>query len=190
MLEKADFFRAITDIKTLPKSISEVIFAGRSNVGKSSVINGVCGRKNLARSSKTPGRTRSVNVFSISHGRWLIDLPGYGFARVSPEEKSSWKKMIEDCIQRPGKKTVFVIIDALVGPTELDCNMVEWLQDLNVGYKIIANKCDKLPAAVSGEAQVKTAEFFNIDKSCVYAVSAKKKYGFDKLKSDIETLLK
>ena len=94
-LSNSTFFISTTNPKELPESISEVAFVGRSNVGKSSVINAICKKKNLARTSKTPGRTRAINIFTPAKGRWLVDLPGYGFARVSNEEKALWQKMIE-----------------------------------------------------------------------------------------------
>ncbi|AKL98292.1 ribosome biogenesis GTP-binding protein YihA/YsxC [Endomicrobium proavitum] len=191
VLEKTEFFRAVTDVKTLPQSVAEVIFSGRSNVGKSSVINALCGRKNLARTSKTPGRTRSVNVYSVVMRKWIIDLPGYGFARVSPAEKELWKQMIEECIiERESKKTVYIIIDALVGPTELDLNMADWLKDYNVDYKIVANKCDKISQPDLNEIIKKTAEIFEVGQNFVFAVSAKKNTGIDKFRADIVKFLK
>ncbi|MDR2191360.1 MAG: ribosome biogenesis GTP-binding protein YihA/YsxC [Endomicrobium sp.] len=192
MLEKTMFFRAVNDASKLPENIAEVIFSGRSNVGKSSVINALTSQKNLARTSKTPGRTRSINVYDVSMGRWIIDLPGYGFARVSPQEKELWKDMIEGCIARPrSKKIVYLIVDAYVGPTELDFDMAFWLNQARVKFKVIANKCDKLPAAISlDEVCQKAAGLFEIKECEVFAVSAKKKNGFEKLKADIAGFLK
>ncbi|MDR1696469.1 MAG: ribosome biogenesis GTP-binding protein YihA/YsxC [Endomicrobium sp.] len=191
-LEKTEFFRAESDAAKLPKSICEIILSGRSNVGKSSVINALCSRKNLARTSKTPGRTRSINVYSVSMGRWIIDLPGYGFAKVSAKEKELWRVMIEECIaRRKSKKTVYIIIDAFTGPSELDFNMAEWLNECKIPFKIVANKCDKLPANVDlSELLEKISMYFEIDKEFVFAVSARKKTGFDKLKADAVKFLK
>jgi GTP-binding protein len=192
MLEKTIFFRAFNDAAQLPRNVSEAVFCGRSNVGKSSVINALTSQKNLARTSKTPGRTRSINVYSVSMGKWIIDLPGYGFARVSPQEKALWQTMIENSIaQRKSRKTVYIIIDAYVGPTELDFDMAFWLKENKVNYKVVANKCDKLPCAVSlDEVCQKAAKLFNIKEDEVFAVSAKKKNGFEKLKADIAGFLK
>ncbi|MDR1196407.1 MAG: ribosome biogenesis GTP-binding protein YihA/YsxC [Endomicrobium sp.] len=191
MLEKAVFFRAVTEAETLPKNIAEVIFCGRSNAGKSSAINALCSQKNLARTSKTPGRTRSINVYSVSIGRWIIDLPGYGFARVSPQEKKLWQKMIEDCIvRRKTKKSVYMIVDAFVGPTDLDYDMAYWLKDNGINFKIVANKCDKIPEVDMPEVENKIAQCFEICKNDVFAVSAKQKSGIDKLKTDIIKFLK
>ncbi|MDR3049191.1 MAG: ribosome biogenesis GTP-binding protein YihA/YsxC [Elusimicrobiota bacterium] len=187
MLEKTQFFRAVNDSLTLPQSNIEAIFTGRSNVGKSSVINALCSQKNLARTSKTPGRTRSINVYSIAMGKWLIDLPGYGFAKVNLKEKNLWQKMIEECIlKRQSKKLIYLIIDIFVGPTDLDLDMVFWLKENSVPFKVIANKSDKLNAAAQKEEmRDKLAEIFEIGASNIYIVSAKKKQGFDKLKQDI-----
>ena len=145
-LSNSTFFISTTKPKEMPESISEVAFVGRSNVGKSSVINAICKKKNLARTSKTPGRTRAINVFTPAKGRWLVDLPGYGFARVTSEEKVLWKKMIEEYITtRNTLKNIYVLIDAFVGPSELDFSMINWLKNLNIKYSIIANKTDKIP---------------------------------------------
>ncbi|MDR0822548.1 MAG: ribosome biogenesis GTP-binding protein YihA/YsxC [Endomicrobium sp.] len=192
MLEKTQFFRAVNDSLTLPKNNIEAIFAGRSNVGKSSVINALCAQKNLARTSKTPGRTRSINVYSIAMGKWLIDLPGYGFAKVNLKEKELWQKMIEDCIlKRQSKKLVYLIVDVFVGPTDLDLDMVFWLKENAISFKVIANKADKLNAAAQKEEmQNKLAEIFDIAPANIYIISAKKKQGFDKLKQDINEYFK
>jgi GTP-binding protein len=187
VLERTTFFMATSESKTLPQSVAEVVFVGRSNVGKSSVINALCSNKNLARTSKTPGRTRSINVYSIVIKKWLIDLPGYGFARVSFKEKDLWNKMIEECIiQRKSKKTVYVIIDAFVGPTGLDFDMACWLKEHKINFKIAVNKCDKLPSSISQEEITnKTAEIFKIESANIFAVSAKQRNGFYKLQLDI-----
>ncbi|MDR1122752.1 MAG: ribosome biogenesis GTP-binding protein YihA/YsxC [Endomicrobium sp.] len=187
MFEKTVFFRAESNVKLLPQSMAEVVLSGRSNVGKSSVINALCHQKNLAKISKTPGRTRSINVYSVVIKKWMIDLPGYGFARVSFKEKELWNKMIEECIvQRKNKKIVYITIDAFVGPTKLDFDMVCWLKEHNIPFKIIVNKFDKLPDSITEyKVETKVSQYFEIDKSLVFTVSAKKKVGFGKLRGDI-----
>jgi GTP-binding protein len=187
MFEKTVFFRAESNVKLLPQSMAEVVLSGRSNVGKSSVINALCSQKNLAKISKMPGRTRSINVYSVAMKKWMIDLPGYGFARVSFKEKELWNKMIEECIvQRKNKKIVYIIIDAFVGPTELDFDMACWLKGYNIPFKIIVNKFDKLPESITEyKVETKASQYFGIDKSLVFTVSAKKKVGFCKLRDDI-----
>jgi GTP-binding protein len=191
VLKKAVFFRAESNAKLIPQSVAEVVLSGRSNVGKSSIINALCSKKNLARTSKTPGRTRSINIYSAAMKKWIIDLPGYGFAKVNHQEKQLWNKMIEECIVlRKSKKRVYVIIDAFIGPTELDINMVYWLDEHSIPFKVVANKCDKLPNGISqDEIQNKVAQYFSIDKYNIFAVSAKNRQGFDSLKFDIMQFL-
>jgi GTP-binding protein len=191
VLKKAVFFRAESNAKLIPQSVAEAILSGRSNVGKSSIINALCSQKNLARTSKTPGRTRSINIYSAAMKKWIVDLPGYGFAKVSPQEKELWNKMIEECIiLRKSRKRVYIIIDAFVGPTDLDVNMVDWLDEHSIPFKVVANKCDKLPNGISqGEIQNKVAQYFSIDISNTFAVSAKNKQGFDDFKLDVMQFL-
>jgi GTP-binding protein len=191
VLNKTVFFKAVVEACSLPKSIAEIVLSGRSNVGKSSVVNALCSQKNLARISKKPGRTRSINVYSISMGRWIIDLPGYGFASVSFQEKNLLNSMIKECMQRISKKVVYIIVDAFIGPTILDFDMACCLSEGNIFFKIIANKCDKLSHdIIEGDMiQNKIADFFDINKTSVFMVSAKKKIGFNKLQTDIINFL-
>ncbi|MDR1784544.1 MAG: ribosome biogenesis GTP-binding protein YihA/YsxC [Endomicrobium sp.] len=192
MLERTVFFRSVLEVKSLPRSLAEVVISGRSNVGKSSVINALCLRKNLARISKTPGRTKSINIYSVSKGKWIVDLPGYGFAKVSRYEKELWSKMIESyLIQRESKKMVYIIIDAFVGPTELDFNMVDWLNKLGgISFKIIANKYDKVHQNISENAiQVKTAKYFDADEAKIFVISAKMRNGLARLRADVVKFL-
>ncbi|MDR2666291.1 MAG: ribosome biogenesis GTP-binding protein YihA/YsxC [Endomicrobium sp.] len=186
MLEKTVFFKSVLKVNSLPNSSAEVVISGRSNVGKSSIINALCLQRNLARISKTPGRTKNINIYSVSIGKWIVDLPGYGFARVSRYEKDLWNKMIESyLVQRKSKKIVYIIIDAFIGPTELDFNLASWLDKSGIQFKIIANKCDKVPQNISENViQLKIAEYFDTDKSKIFVVSAKKGNGFAKLKVD------
>jgi len=179
-----------TSHKKLPKSQAEAIFVGRSNVGKSSIINALCRRKNLARTSKTPGRTRTINIYAASNGKWIADLPGYGFARGNPSEVASWRAMIEEYItQRIVKKQVYVAIDAFVGPTELDCSMADWLKGTGIPFKIIANKCDKVPDCNYEKVKELLSESFDISAGDVFAVSAKKGLGVDGLAKNIVSFL-
>ncbi len=189
-LSNSTFFISTTKPKEMPESISEVAFVGRSNVGKSSIINAICKKKNLARTSKTPGRTRAINVFTPAKGRWLVDLPGYGFARVTSEEKVLWKKMIEEYITtRKTLKNIYVLIDAFVGPSELDFSMIDWLKNLNIKYSIVANKTDKIPNLNLEQLICKITEVCDIDIDNVYCVSAKNQTGIGKLINDIGNLL-
>lgn len=127
-----------------PADKPEVVFVGRSNVGKSSLINMITG-KNIARVSKEPGRTRMINYFLLEDKVYLVDVPGYGFARVPKEEQEKWKRMMENYFQerKDNIKMVFVLIDAVVGVQRLDEQMLEWLQYLGIPFTVVLTKTDK-----------------------------------------------
>ncbi len=125
----------------------EIVFVGRSNVGKSSLLNYLTGR-DVARVSKTPGRTRAINYFKWDGEGfkvYLVDLPGYGFARGDRREVENWKKLIEDYFhqRRDNIALVLVLVDAKVGPTPDDAAMVEWLEYLGLPYAVVLTKTDK-----------------------------------------------
>ena len=131
---------------TLPDTeLPEVAFAGKSNVGKSSLINGLMNRKALARTSAQPGKTQTINYYNINEAMYLVDLPGYGYAKVSQSEKEKWGKMIERYLHTSKNlKAVFLLIDIRHDPSANDKMMYDWI--LNNGYEpiIIATKLDKL----------------------------------------------
>ena len=123
----------------------EVAFAGKSNVGKSSLINGLMNRKSLARTSAQPGKTQTINFYNVNDAIYYVDLPGYGYAQANENVKAQWGKMIEDYLHKSKMlKAVFLLIDIRHKPTENDCIMYDWI--LNHGYKpiIIATKLDKI----------------------------------------------
>lgn len=123
----------------------EVAFAGKSNVGKSSLINGLMNRKSLARTSAQPGKTQTINYYNINGQMYLVDLPGYGYARVSLEEKARWGKMVENYLHvSKNLRAVFLLVDIRHDPSENDKTMYRWI--LETGYQpiIIATKLDKL----------------------------------------------
>ncbi len=112
----------------------EVAFAGKSNVGKSSLINGLMNRKSLARTSGQPGKTQTINFYKVNREMYLVDLPGYGYARVSQSEKEKWGKMIERYLHTSGNlKAVFLLIDIRHAPSANDCQMYEWI--LHNGFR-------------------------------------------------------
>ena len=131
----------------------QVAFSGRSNVGKSSLINSLLGRKSLARVSSTPGKTITINFYDVDHSLYLVDLPGYGFARRSPDEKKAWSLLTDSYfVKNPcigTLKAVCQLIDIRVGPTDDDIMMINYLIDARLPFFIVATKCDKLsPTAV------------------------------------------
>ncbi|MEF9941671.1 MAG: ribosome biogenesis GTP-binding protein YihA/YsxC [Lachnospiraceae bacterium] len=131
---------------TLPETtLPEIAFAGKSNVGKSSLINGLMNRKSLARTSSTPGKTQTINFYNINQELYLVDLPGYGYAKVSPKEKERWGKLIERYLHGSTQlKAVFLLIDIRHDPSANDKLMYDWI--ISQGYHpiIIATKSDKL----------------------------------------------
>ncbi|NLL77398.1 MAG: YihA family ribosome biogenesis GTP-binding protein [Clostridiales bacterium] len=123
----------------------EVAFAGKSNVGKSSLINGLMNRKSLARTSAQPGKTQTINFYNINDQMYFVDLPGYGYAKANEEVKAQWGRMIENYLKKSKKlRAVFLLIDVRHKPSENDKTMYSWI--LNQGYKpiIIATKLDKI----------------------------------------------
>ncbi len=123
----------------------EIAFAGKSNVGKSSLINGLMNRKSLARTSAQPGKTQTINFYNINGEVYLVDLPGYGYAKVSQAEKEKWGKLIERYLHGSKKlRAVFLLVDIRHAPSQNDCQMYEWM--LHNGYApiIIATKLDKI----------------------------------------------
>lgn len=124
--------------------LPEVAFAGRSNVGKSSLINALTGRRQLARTSNTPGRTQQLNFFDLGHRLLLVDMPGYGFARVSKSTLQLWQSLIEQYLRgRPTLQRVYLLIDSRHGLKDTDKTLMKMLDKTAVSYQIVLTKCDK-----------------------------------------------
>jgi GTP-binding protein len=124
---------------------TQIAFVGRSNVGKSSLLNRLLRRKNLARTSSTPGRTRSINFFLINDRFYFVDLPGYGYARAGKADRRAWAELIESYFREPGtRRSVVLLIDGKVGATELDVQAFEYLGHLEAQILVVATKIDKV----------------------------------------------
>ena len=124
--------------------IPQVAFSGRSNVGKSSLINTLLGRKSFARTSSSPGKTITINFYEVDKKLYLVDLPGYGYAKRSGDSKRVWASLTNDYFEAGTMQMVFQLIDLKVGPTEDDYMMIEWLNANKVPYVVVATKADKL----------------------------------------------
>ena len=142
---KADFIASYGISSQLPESDRpELSFSGRSNVGKSSLINKLCSRKNLARVSATPGKTATINFYSVDDC-YFVDLPGYGYASVAKTERDRWGKLMEDFFADPARITLgIMIVDARHKPTADDETMAAWFHSTGRPMVVVANKCDKL----------------------------------------------
>lgn len=145
-LHNAEFIRSAASLDACPKdNLPQIAFAGRSNVGKSSVINKLLLRKNFARVGEAPGKTTHINYFLIDKAMYLVDLPGYGYAKVPKAEKDRWAKLIEAYFADPDLITLGVlIVDARHKPTANDVTMAQYFQQTGKPYVVVANKMDKL----------------------------------------------
>ena len=145
-LQKAEFVTSITAMEKLPKDgLPQIAFSGKSNVGKSSVINRVLNRKNFARVGETPGKTVHINFFRIDDRAYFVDLPGYGYAKVPQAEKERWGRLMEQYFSVPERIALgILIVDARHKPTENDVTMARYFQDSGRPYLVVANKLDKL----------------------------------------------
>lgn len=137
---------AVSERDFLDDGLPHVAFVGRSNVGKSSLLNRLLGRKALARISSTPGRTRAVNYFLINSGFYFVDLPGFGYAKVGKQVRRDWAKLMDKYFQTTPEQTrVVQLVDAKVGATSLDCDAAEYFADLGLPTTVVATKIDKVP---------------------------------------------
>lgn len=135
-----------------PPARCEIALVGRSNVGKSSLINCLTGQNKLARTSQTPGKTRLVNFFTVNRDFFLVDLPGYGFARASKSEKESWGELIESYLGSGRVKHLFLLLDIRHEPTDDDRQMLQWAIYYGTPFTLVATKADKLPRAKRQQA--------------------------------------
>ncbi|MGL5122860.1 MAG: ribosome biogenesis GTP-binding protein YihA/YsxC [Fusobacteriaceae bacterium] len=148
IIKQADFVKSAVYEKDYPEHLEKLEFAfvGRSNVGKSSLINSITTRRKLAKTSKTPGRTQLINYFLINHDFYIVDLPGYGFAKVPKAMKKEWGDTMNRYLASHRGKFVFVLLDIRRVPSEEDMDMLKWLDHYKVPFKIIFTKMDKVSA--------------------------------------------
>jgi GTP-binding protein len=191
----AEFVMGVVDLAGLPPADRlEVCFAGRSNVGKSSLINALTGRAKLARASTEPGRTRELNYFDISEGRlFLVDLPGFGYAQVSKTQVAAWTKLIRAYLRgRPSLRRVFLLVDSRRGLMDTDTEIMDLLDGAAVNYQIILTKVDKVPkpevektaSAVSAKLKKRGAAH-----PVVLQTSSEKGWGIAELRAEIAAFL-
>lgn len=145
-IQKAEIVMSAVSQEQYPKDkLPEIAVAGRSNVGKSSFINSLLSRKGLARTSSKPGKTRTINFFLIDDKFYLVDVPGYGYAKVSKQERNKWGKMMDEYFtQRENLRLTVLLVDSRHDPSELDIQMYEFLKHYGVPTLVVATKCDKI----------------------------------------------
>ncbi len=155
-----DFMLGVASLTQLPDAqLPEVAFAGRSNVGKSTLFNALTARKNLARTSNTPGRTQELNYFNLGQRLYMVDMPGYGYAKVSKEKVKAWTKLIFAYLRgRPTLRCVFILIDSRHGLKDSDHELMTMLDEAAVSYRIILTKCDKVKDQELEKVMLKTQE--------------------------------
>lgn len=189
-----DFVISVARLEQLPEAtIDEVAFAGRSNVGKSSLINALFNQKKLAKTSSTPGRTQQLNFFNFDNKLYLVDLPGYGYAQAPEKLVKQWQSMLKLYLRgRPNLRRVFVLIDSRHGLKKEDLEIMKMLDEAAVSYQIVLTKIDKISenelqkmlTAVSAELSKHAAALNE-----VLATSSEKKIGLDGLKAEVCELI-
>ena len=192
VVKKAEFVSSFVDIKSLPAdNLPEIALVGRSNVGKSSLINKLVNRKNLAKSSSTPGKTRTLNYYLINGAFYMVDLPGYGYARVSKQEQNKWGKTIEKYLSsRQQLRGVIQLLDIRHPPTENDIMMKQWLEHHQIPILLIATKTDKVSRNEKNKnlAVIKKALDLEPDQSPI-TFSAENGEGVNEVKEALEEIL-
>ncbi|MBT8363783.1 MAG: ribosome biogenesis GTP-binding protein YihA/YsxC [Deltaproteobacteria bacterium] len=173
-----------------PAGYPEIAFAGRSNVGKSSLINVLVNRKHLVKTSSTPGRTQLLNFFDINRNTTFVDLPGYGYARVPASVKKKWGPMIETYLSgRDTLKGVVVILDIRRLPREEEHNLIAWLDHYSIARILVLTKADKLSKTKQGQQLAAVAGSLDVDSCDLILFSAKSRSGREDVWEAIENLL-
>ncbi len=185
-----EFVVSATRLADLPESPAEVALVGRSNVGKSSLINALANRKQLARVSNTPGRTQLINLFTLPAGATVVDLPGYGFAAVPAREQAKWQAMIEGYVLgRDSLRALLLLLDGEIGPTKLDLQMIEWVRANDITTVLVATKADKVPPSRRAGRKQQVAKACQLHEGDIFWASASKGTGIDALRSHVLMLL-
>jgi GTP-binding protein len=192
VIKSAEFKGAFVDWHKLPETnIPEIALVGRSNVGKSSLINKILNRRNLAKSSSTPGKTRTINFYLINQSFHLVDLPGYGYAKVSRTEQQKWGQIIEKYLKtRKQLRGVIQLLDIRHEPTENDGLMLEWLGHYDIPILIVATKADKISRGARQKHLQAINRKLNLESDFKPIIfSAHTGEGTDKLQAAIEEII-
>lgn len=188
------FVKGVVDMEGLPDvSMAEIALAGRSNVGKSSLINALTDRKILARTSNTPGRTRELNFFNLNENLQMVDMPGYGYAKASKTEVSAWNALIREYLRgRVPLKRVFMLIDSRHGVKSNDIEIMKMLDKSAVSYQIVLTKLDKVPKGEQQKLFDQTHDILLKRPAChpfILATSSAKDWGLAELRAEMMRLV-
>ena len=183
VIKSAKFVKSAVKPGHYPESeLPEIAFAGRSNVGKSSLINKLLNRKKLVRTSRTPGCTQTINFFEINRQLMFVDLPGYGYAKVSKEVRKQWRPMVETYLTtRKNLRVVVVILDIRRSPSPDDLNLISWLSSHGVPFLIVLTKADKLKKHKQKQHRIRIATDLGLEENDVSLFSAKTGEGREEL---------
>jgi GTP-binding protein len=184
------FVTSADSLSGLPDSPAEVAVAGRSNVGKSSLLNALANRTGLAQTSKSPGRTRLLNCYRLEGAGTVVDLPGYGYAKAPAAQRARWQRMIEGyLLGRDALVMVLVLVDAEIGPTPLDAQMLSWLRAHGLPHTVVATKQDKVRPSRREARKGELASGCGLPPSEVVWVSATKGTGIERLRAMLRSLI-
>ncbi len=179
-----EFVLSAPDLGQLPPTRAEIAFVGRSNVGKSSLLNAIAGRKKLALVSNTPGRTQLLNCFALQGtDATVVDCPGYGYANVSKTTRAAWQPMIERyLLEREHLEMILLLVDGEIGPTKSDLQMLDWLRANELPHSVIATKHDKVKSSQRDKRKRELAASCMLEPGDVVWVSAAKDTGIPRLR--------
>lgn len=193
------FVQSASDHRQLPATRAEVAVVGRSNVGKSSLLNAVAGQRKLARTSKTPGRTQLLNLFAVDDGDddpdptttgTVMDCPGYGYAKASRTDREQWQDMVDlYLLHREGLAMSLVLVDGAVGPTRLDVEMLDWMRESTIPFTVVATKHDKVKSSTRTRRKRDLARGCDVDERAVVWTSAERNVNIGMLRGLVRSWL-
>ena len=193
IIKSAEYLTSVVSKDKILRDGIDFAFVGRSNVGKSSLINSLVNQKKLCKTSSLPGRTRMINYFNINKSFRFVDLPGYGYAKAGKQNKEIWASIMEDyLLNTTALKRVFMLIDSRIEPTALDLKMIKFLYFNQIPFTIIATKTDKLPKTKIGAYVQVCANKLGVGKDNIIPYSSETAFNRDKvleiIESDIQNL--
>ena len=189
-IKNAKFLTSVADSRNMLLDKDQIAFVGRSNVGKSSLINMLVNKNKLAKTSSTPGRTRLINYFLINDEFYFVDLPGYGYAKASKTLVDGWQSMIEPYLVENEKlKCVCMLVDSRFEPTAQDKQMLKFLNYYQIPFVIIATKCDKFGKSQIKPQMVKISNYLGVGSGNVFGSSADTRYGRKEILDKLDQFL-